>query len=290
MKPSWVVRARAFALLAIAFLFLPAVAMAQVQTLNYPGATATFAKDINFYPGDQIVGTYYDARGVSHGFIYVGGSYAAIDYPGADWSEVTGVNRFGEIVGFYGYNTESFFHGFVRTPGGSFTSIDREGRWNTMPQDIGISGDIVGCVHNPGAMFGWVLHDGTFTSETIGQGWTGYSMYTGINDAGTVVGWYWSANFIRSFVLPFDGERTDFEFPGASNTQAWDVNLAGDVVGWYGPAATSRGFLRRNGSFTEIHVPGATWTRAFGISRAGDIVGAYRDGTGIHGFLLFTNY
>ncbi len=140
----------------------------------------------------------------------------------------------------------------------------------------------MGCVHNPGAMFGWVLQDGAFASETRGEGWTGDSTYTSVNHAGTLVGWYRSrsANRILSFLTIGTG-RTDFEHPGASRTQAWGLNADGDIVGWFGPAASSRGFLLREGQFTQIHVPDAVWTRAFGINADGDIVGAYRDGTGI---------
>jgi hypothetical protein len=273
-----------FAPLTMALLLIPAPAMAQFMTLDFPGATATFANDIN--DSGEIVGTYYLLNGDSRGFLYDGSNYTTIHYPNADWSEATGINQQGDIVGFYGYNTENFFHGFLRTATiGTFTSIDRGGRWNTMPQDINMSGAIAGCVHNHGAMFGWVLQGGAFTAETSGESWTGYAMYTSVTDGGTLVGWYWSANFIRSFVLVGTG-RTDFQFPGTGNTQAWDVNSLGDIVGWYGPGAASRGFLRRNGEFTHIHVPNATWTRAFGINANGDIAGAYRDGTGTHGFLL----
>lgn len=283
MKSTSRVTVTALFLLTTALLAAPTVALAQVETLDYPGATATFATDINDF--GHIVGTYYDANGVSHGFRYDGTNYTPIDYPGADWSEASGINPQGDIVGFYGYNTENFFHGFLRTVGGTFTSIDHGGRWNTMPQDINASGVLVGCIHNVGAMFGWVLQGGVFVSETRGESWTGYAMYTSVNDAGTLVGWYWSANFIRSFVLVGTG-RTDFQYPGAGNTQAWGLNSLGDIVGWYGPGAASRGFLLREGQFTQVHVTDATWTRAFGINAGGDIVGAYRDGTGIHGFLL----
>lgn len=286
MKSTSRVTVTALLMLSTALFVAPSAALAQVATLNYPGATATIANDINDF--GQIVGTYYGSNGVSHGFLYDGTTYTTIDYPGADWSEATGINQQGDIVGFYGYNTENLMHGFRRSwTSGTFTSIDRGGRWNTMPWDINMSGAIVGCVHNIGAMFGWVLQGGAFTSETKGESWTGYDMYTSINDAGTLVGWSWQMNVsgARSFVI-VGSQRTDIQYPGAGNTQAWDVSSTGDIVGWYGPGAASRGFLLREGQFTQIHVTGATWTRAFGINANGDIVGAYRDGTGIHGFLL----
>lgn len=271
-------------LLLIAVLLAPAIVGAQVQTLDFPDATTTFANDVN--DSGYIVGTYWDSNGVSHGFLYDGSSYTTIDYPDADWSEATGINQQGDIVGFYGYNTENYFHGFLYD--GGFTRIDFGGRWNTMPQDINMSGVVAGCVHNYGGMFGWVWQEGAFSGVTKGESWTGYAMYTSINEVGTLVGWYWSANLIRSFVLVGTG-RTDFSVPGTGNTQAWDVNSVGDIVGWYGPGPSSHGFLRDadDGQITTIDVPNAAWTRAFGINADGDIVGAYKDANGgIHGFLL----
>lgn len=288
MRTNWTLRVKSFAVVAAALLLAPAAAVAGFQTLHKPGSTATVANDIN--DAGVIVGTYY-AGTVPHGFVYVAGAYFDIDYPQADWTQVTGIGREGDIVGYYGYNTESIFHGFKRTRDGEFISIDHPGQWNTMPQGVESSGVVVGCIHNAGAMFGWVLRDDGFSGYTAGEGWNSSSMYTGISDTGTLVGWFWDTARVRSFVLGGGQERTEFDFPDASNTQAWGVNRHGCTVGWYGPSAASRGFLRHaNGAFVSIDYPAATWTRAFGVNASHVVVGAYKDAAGTHGFLLSPPY
>jgi uncharacterized membrane protein len=79
---------------------------------------------------------------------------------------------------------------------------------------------------------------------------------------------------------------TQFDAPGATFTQAWDVSPTGTVVGYFNPE-TSHGFTLDADVFTVIDVPGAKWTRIFGINSLGDIVGSYADATNmVHGFLL----
>jgi uncharacterized membrane protein len=266
------------AALILLLLVLLASAAAAQTTLNYPGGKTTIAFDINDV--GTIVGSYYDSSGSEHGFLYDGIDFTTFDYPGADWTEAAGINQAGDVVGYYGYNTDNLMHGFLRTAAKQFSAIDRNGRFNTMPEGINSSGIIVGCMHNPGTMHGWVVQDGAFTSIS-----PAYGMYTGVNDAGTIVGWFSVPGSNRSFVLSGAG-RVEFDYPNATNTQAQGLNAHGDVVGWHGPVASSRGFLLHDGNFTEIQVSGATWTRAFGINAAGTIVGAYKDATNaVHGFV-----
>ena len=59
-----------------------------------------------------------------------------------------------------------------------------------------------------------------------------------------------------------------FDYPGATHTQAWNVNAQGDVAGVYRDAAGRiHGYLRSaRGEFTSIDFPGATLTLIFGIN------------------------
>ncbi|MGB9106806.1 MAG: hypothetical protein WCC59_18775 [Terriglobales bacterium] len=264
-------------LLAVLASVAPLAAAAQT-TFNYPGAAATGASNIN--DSGTIVGYYYNSDGSEHSFLYDGHGFTSFDYPGADWTEASGINQAGDVVGYYGYAADKLMHGFLRTAAGKFSTIDRQGRFNTMPLAINSSGAIVGCIHNPGTMHGWLMENGAFVSLS-----PAYAMYTGINDAGTIVGWNYAApGRIRSFLLSGAG-RVEFDYPGTNNTQAYGVNAYGAVVGWYGPDASGHGFLLRDGQFTPIDVSGATLTRAFGINSAGMIVGYYSDATGYHGFV-----
>ena len=80
----------------------------------------------------------------------------------------------------------------------------------------------------------------------------------------------------------------DVDFPGATDTQAIDVNDAGTIVGDYFDAASvEHGFVSSGGTFTAIDFPGAKSTAVGGINANGDVVGGYTDTAGVtHGFLL----
>ncbi len=256
-------------------------------TLDYPGATATQAYDIS--DSGIVVGRYVDANKAIHGFVYSGSlqaidtsKFATLDVQGAAWTALWGINKNGDIVGQYGSKTDTLIHGFLYS-GGNFTYFDQPGQFNTMPQGINRAGYIVGCMHNSGTMQGWVMLNGSFLSG----GSPAYQMYTGVNDSGSIVGWYVDPTTTteHSFVLSGIG-RTEFQYPGAAITEAQGLNALGDIVGSYGPSATLHGFLLRNGSFESIDFSGSgvAWTRAFGINAEGIIVGVYSNGP-IHGFI-----
>ena len=47
------------------------------------------------------MGSYVDAASVSHGFTLKGTTYTAVDFPGALFTVLAGLNPSGEMVGFY---------------------------------------------------------------------------------------------------------------------------------------------------------------------------------------------
>jgi len=203
-----------------------------------------------------------------------------IDYPGAAATVVSGINDSRAMVGNY-YNSDGSEHSFV-SDGQSFTNIDVPGAVWTEASGINQAGDVVGYYGNVGdnLMHGWVMQNGAFVSLS-----PAYAMYNAINDAGTIVGWYYAAPAsIRSFVLSGTGQ-TDIAYPGSADTEAYGVNAYGAVVGWYAGAGTSHGFLLENGQFTTIDVAGAKLTHALGINSAGTIVGYFKDASGYHGFV-----
>ena len=65
-------------------------------------------------PAGNIVGIYTDASGTGHGFLF-NGAYTSFDYPGAAFTEATGINPGGVIVGLY-TDSAGATHGFIRTP------------------------------------------------------------------------------------------------------------------------------------------------------------------------------
>lgn len=79
---------------------------------------------------------------------------------------------------------------------------------------------------------------------------------------------------------------TEFGYPGATFTQAWDVSPTGAVVGYFN-MLDSHGFVLDRNGLRQIDIPGARWTRIIGIDPQQHMVGSYADAAGmVHGFLL----
>lgn len=114
-----------------------------------------------------------------------------------------------------------------------------------------------------------------------------YTVVSGMNDDGHIVGSYIDRDNRRHGFLLKDGKFTIIDFPGVSFTLAADINAAGHIVGFFLDANNiEHGFLLSGGRFTTVDFPGADRTRAFGINTQGDIVGVYWKGGRMYGFLL----
>ena len=93
----------------------------------YPDAVRTGAFDINAL--ERIVGGYFDASGVSHGFLLRKGVFTSIDPPGATGARALSINIFGRIVGGWTDDPECsdcFTKAFLLTPRG-FESLEFPG-------------------------------------------------------------------------------------------------------------------------------------------------------------------
>jgi probable HAF family extracellular repeat protein len=82
-----------------------------------PPGTSFFAAALGINPQGDIVGTYFDSSGNSHGFLLSKGTFTDIDVPGSlgaspGTTTASGINPQGAIVGYYfgsGFN----IHGFL---------------------------------------------------------------------------------------------------------------------------------------------------------------------------------
>jgi probable HAF family extracellular repeat protein len=312
-------------------------------TFDVPGATGTRAYGVN--AAGQIVGTFTDAGGKYHGYLRTfAGTFTTIDAPGSAGTEAFGINAAGQIVGnFWGAGAAPpnsgpalsspggvphapgsgapmgsiiSGHGYLRTSGGAFTTIDPPSAMVTQARGINAAGQIVGSFKDWG---GVNIHDflrtarGAFT-EIDAPGATGACLGNqaltsapgvwcigaathafGINDAGQIVGFFVDAGGgkIHGYLRTAEGAFTTIDVPGATATVALGINGAGEIVGYFivgifvGAGVKGHGFLRTaGGAFTTIDAPGATVTFASGINGAGQIVGLFRDADGKdHGFV-----
>jgi uncharacterized membrane protein len=175
----------------------------------FPNSDHTTPFGIN--ANGDIVGFYIDTKG-THGFLFSGGIYSSIDFPGAAaFTEAWKINDSGEIAGRYKGATDGKHHVFVLS-NGSFTSIP----------DV------------PGALETAFIEDG------------------GLNSAGHVVSQYCSSKpcgigsvgDVHGFLMS-GRVYTTFDVPGALLTMAVGINSFDDIVGVYGDSGGAyHGYLR----------------------------------------------
>jgi len=259
-------------------------------TIDVQGAVATQAWGINAR-GD-IVGSYVDASGRSHGYLRRDGEFTTIDFSATANTEARGISPDGEIVGIYWLPGEPAvnLHGFMRAKKGAFVAVPDHPHISTVAQRILPDGTILGCRHDADQMSTMrgivVSKDGSIAEfDSVG------SMENGATpDHRQVVGFYYPdmvvANHQEGF-LTDDGEFRQLHVAGSAATQAWDINPAGEIVGFYRtPANVFHGFvLREDDQYITFDFPGATATRLRGINPRGEIVGTYAVGGVSHGFL-----
>jgi len=177
------------------------------------------------------------------------------------------------------------------------TTFDYPGTGNlTLPQKINERGDIVGeFIDSNGVTRGFVrFSDGSFSAPIVDPNDTvGFTEGRGINNSRTVAGDYViSDGTLHSFFLS-GGTFTEYDVPGAVQTNLLSINDAGDFTGGFDPDGSGifQAFVGRGGTITSFSVPGAISTFAYEINNSKQlVVGYYIDSSGIlHGYYRDTN-
>jgi probable HAF family extracellular repeat protein len=178
----------------------------------------------------------------------------------------------------------------------SFTTLDAPAAANgTYVYDINNVGQIVGRTGGDGhgTPIGFLYSGGVYSSVNNPLGGFGTSPQ-GVNDAGSIVGWYQSGanpNTQRGFLYS-GGIFTTISDPLGVNGQATAINNAGQIVGnFVDSSGNYHGYLFSGGSYITLDDPsapvfgGQSITIATGINDAGQIVGWYQDSLGGSAFL-----
>jgi uncharacterized membrane protein len=110
-------------------------------TLDFPGATRTFAAGIN--SSGAIVGAYIDTAG-EHGFLLNNGVYSAIDFPLSIDTAAFGVNDGGDVTGTF-IDANHLTHGFIYSSG-AFRQVDVNGAAETYLYRMAKDGTVVGYI------------------------------------------------------------------------------------------------------------------------------------------------
>jgi hypothetical protein len=274
-----------FALLSF---FLPAFlasAIAQTAPCNFanfdvPNATATSVFGIT--TAGTLAGSFNDANGTEHGFVYKNGSFTTIDFPGSVSTEIRGMNNNEAIVGRYIDSVQFHVHGFLLMEG-QFTTIEFPGASQTYADGINDQGSIEGFYSDANGQHGFALTAGDYASfdfpgatRTIG---------TGINNGGVIVGEYNNSSGGAHAFLLRRGQFTTVDLP-VGNPHALNITNSGSIVGNYF-TDSGHGFIWHEGIFQTVDYPGAFSTIPFALSSDGTLVGSYVDGNTFqnHGFV-----
>ena len=159
--------------------------------INVPGSQLTAAFKVN--DRRQVVGSYFDAAGASHGFLWNDGDYETIDVPGATATGALGINNRGQIVGYY-IDVGGRPHGFLRDRRGVVTTLPEPPGADpaieaTIPSAINDRGQIVGgVVDSQGGSRGFLLERGRF--RLVEGPDAAYTLAREINNRGWIVGFY----------------------------------------------------------------------------------------------------
>jgi uncharacterized membrane protein len=252
-------------------------------------------------------------------------TFTTIDVPGAGVTGVYGINSAGDMVGYYGTDTnDPHKHGFL-LKAGLFTYLDYPGAYATFAYGINNSGLVVGSaeVKSGTAAVGFTYNNSTFvafrdgsdtvtipyginnTASLVGGAGTiyttkGFKMragsFSGINGPGQYIYVFGSGiNNFGSVVGWADNDGfvcrngtcqiTDVQ--GANQTANRGINDGGVIVGWYSiSGCLGCGFALKNGKYLSFTYPGASATYATGINASGQIIGQYTfDFQSYHGFI-----
>jgi hypothetical protein len=111
---------------------------------------------------------------------------------------------------------------------------------------------------------------------------TGGAQATGINDKGSISGFYIDSAGKNHGFLIAKGRFTTLDFPAATLTQAFGLNNEDDVVGAYMDAAgLTHGLIFDDGFFQSVDDPeGVGTTTINGINDRGQLVGFFVDAAG----------
>ena len=226
-----------------------------------------------------------------------------------------GINVWGAITGAY-QDTNNVFHGFLRSPDGTFTSFevpeaDTSPFNGTTPSSINDLGAIAGSYYDAnGFSHGFLRRpDGKFTTFDVpGVGGFG-STPRAMNLEGAIVGVYTDSNYsFHAFLRRPDGKFTTWIGPdactgngseGCYGSGATDINAFGTIAGGFEDNSGNfvhHSFVRNaEGKLKTFDVPGAG-TGSYqgtgcpgcnlGLNQWGAIAGIYSDANSVnHGFL-----
>lgn len=249
----------------------------QFIAIEIKGSPNAVANGIN---NDRLVTGYYeDSNSRYHGFLWRGGALETVDYPGAAYTYLFGVNNRGVAIGYYGDGA---------TQHAAIYSIESR-TWTDLPDIPGYSqnegyginddGIAVGNAFTSNTSAAWIWNPTTLSYSFFAvPGAAQYSTSpSGLNDKDQVAGYFADASGVYHGFIKEYGTYTTIDVPGATNTFLDGLNNRGVVQGQiYNAAGAAEGFVATSGGiFTIVNYPGPKMTALVGINERGDVCGGF---------------
>jgi hypothetical protein len=211
--------------------------------------------------------------------------FTTIDYPGAVFTDVRGINGAGRIVGYASLDNVNFFAFSYHA--GTFAALPPSA-FQTSAHGVNDAGVIVGSASVvAGPVQGFLFNGGTYAFFSR-PGWD-FTYARMIGPTGLVTGYSQSEDGMVSagyIYDPFSGAFTDISPAGSLFTIAQGINAAGQVVGSAVlPGTGPHAFLRQPDGTLALFQIGSAPTRARGINDMGIITGFMTVGAVEQGFV-----
>ena len=266
-------------------------------TVQYPDVPNTMLWGINNM-GD-IAGRYRGTDNIRHGFIRRNGVFQTIDCPGFTHTYATGINDWGQVVGYcFDLDADGNFtalKAFLWFKG-QFKKLLPPGAVDSVAYDINDLGYISG-QYDYGDMdtsYGFIRDPkGNYITYEVPGSYSGTTYADGLNYYGQVVGEYADPDFYyHGFMRDAEGNFTTVDFPGMDSgldsINNWQ-NMVGVYYGLGGPAI-SQSFLHAGSAFVPMWAPvtpfTGEYTQANKINDNNQVVGYYVGYDNVfHGFI-----
>lgn len=253
-------------------------------------------------PRDQLVAADINDSGVivgSYGaqaFLLQDGLYTFFAVSGADQTGASGINNLGQVVGSYVIDVDPSPDGYAPEQraflwqSGSFTTLPQVGA-TTVAYDINDAGVIVGGYFSDTGGSTFIASAGGIQTLAIpGQQ---YTVMTGINNDGVLVGQAFTGSGVRSNWRYAHGAFAPLTLPATQDCPdpvVVKVNDGGAVVGECvdtvaDPAFENSTFVANGTLLQVLRFPGAVTTFPGGINGQGSVVGYYWDSRDISAYL-----
>jgi probable HAF family extracellular repeat protein len=203
---------------------------------------------------------------------------------------VTGINRWGTVVGFVN-DQNQHAHGFARYSDGSVKTYMAPNAINTFFSRSNSQGVRVGYFDsntNPVRREGLVVASSGSTPVNYPGGNFSTNL-EGINYWSTIVGFTENQGSTDNGFKLKNGVFSRIHYPNSANTWAYAISDSGEIVGTYQNTSTGKyhGFRLQNGIYKTVDAPNATGlgTHVYDINGSGVIAGTYVHNSVDFGFI-----